>query len=83
MEAIGLSGLIIGSIALIISCVCLSIVVGLKNSTHRVQWMPVEQPDTLGAPPIHEHNMDSRDDMVNNSIKEFVKMHDNFEQEQV
>lgn len=84
MEAIGLSGLIIGSIALIISCVALSIVVGIKNSTHRIEWQAIDPPDTKSSgPAIHRHNLDSTQDMVNNSLKEFAKIHDNFEHEQV
>ena len=30
-------------VALIIGCVALSAIVGLKNSTHQIQYMPIDQ----------------------------------------
>jgi hypothetical protein len=32
-------------VALILSCVCISIVVGLRNSTHKIEYMPVPTPE--------------------------------------
>lgn len=39
--------LIVASIALLIACVALAMCYGLKNSTHKIQWMPAESTPTL------------------------------------
>jgi hypothetical protein len=41
--AFAVAALIIGAIALIISCVGLAIIVGLKNSTHQVTFKTLEE----------------------------------------
>ena len=36
------TSLLFSTVALILSCVAVSIFVGLKNSTHRVQYVPID-----------------------------------------
>ena len=37
---------ILSTVALVIACVGLSIIVGLKNSTHQIQYVPIEPDET-------------------------------------
>ena len=37
---------ILSTVALVIACLGLSIIVGLKNSTHQIQYVPVEPDET-------------------------------------
>jgi hypothetical protein len=39
----GIAALFIASIALILGCISISIIVGLKNSTHQVQMIPMDK----------------------------------------
>lgn len=45
---LALSSIILSGIAITLSCVCMSIVTGLKNSTHQIQYVPLE--DEKGNP---------------------------------
>ena len=47
LMALAISSLIIGSIALIAACTSLVIVIGLKNSTHQMHFVPIDQKETL------------------------------------
>jgi len=38
-QAISIAALLLSSIALIIGCMALSILVGLKNSTHQIEYL--------------------------------------------
>jgi len=43
--AISLLAIILSTIALIASMGCIAVVVGLRNSTHKIEFRPVPQPD--------------------------------------
>lgn len=42
--ALGLFGALAGGVSLLLSAVAISVVVGLKNSTHKIQYMPLDNP---------------------------------------
>jgi hypothetical protein len=45
---VALSSMIVGGLALAMSCVAWSKVVGMENSTHQIQYVPIE--DDKGEP---------------------------------
>jgi len=50
--------LIMSVIALIVGCISISIFVGLKNSTHKIEWRPIEDPYKNSEEDIEEFNED-------------------------
>lgn len=65
---IGCVGLGIGLIAFACSCVAISFIVGLKNSTHRIEWKTLDthqeieedEDDELDGEPLMEVNPNKR-----------------------
>ena len=49
---VSLSSMIIGGVALAMACIAWSKVVGLQNSTHQIQYVPLE--DEKGEPIVGE-----------------------------
>ena len=40
------SAIILSAVAMTLACIGLSIIVGLKNSTHQIQYVPIEPDET-------------------------------------
>tara|TARA_R110000744_G_scaffold94093_3_gene181652 strand:+ start:5118 stop:5420 length:303 start_codon:yes stop_codon:yes gene_type:complete len=45
LVGLSLSGFAFGIVSLFVSCLAWSTVVGLKNSTHQVQYVPIDNPN--------------------------------------
>jgi len=43
---IAIVAVIVGGVALTVGTIALSLVIGIKNSTHQVIWKPLEEPKT-------------------------------------
>jgi hypothetical protein len=51
-QVIVITSLIFSVISLILSCVAVSIYVGLQNSTHKVQYIPIDPAQAESAPSL-------------------------------
>jgi hypothetical protein len=54
-EALAIVSVIIGSISLIFSCAAIAIIVGFKNSTHKIEWRALDS-DKINASGEEELN---------------------------
>jgi len=53
-EVFGIAALFLSTVAIIIGCVALAIIIGLKNSTHQMQWVPVAEEEGLSKDKLEE-----------------------------
>ena len=82
--ALGLFGAVTGGVSLVLSGVAVAICVGLKNSTHRIQYVPLDNPFTDDETP----EVDALRPDVGNGTNPFTKerrldpeeLHDNYDE---
>ena len=75
---ISIVAIVLSAIAITLSCVGLSIIVGLKNSTHKIEWMPVPEPEVDRKPEAENNNSN-----VNQTLEDFKKLYEDDELDHV
>jgi hypothetical protein len=66
---ISILSIILSIIAIVLSCISISIFVGLKNSTHRIEFRPVPEPDNTMKFKDEEIEELAKDDPIGASVE--------------
>ena len=56
MTVCSIISVIMSVIAIILGCISVSMIVGLKNSTHKIEWMPIKDPYKNAEEDVEEFN---------------------------
>lgn len=63
--AISVAALIVGILALLLATIALAISIGLKNSTHKIEWLPALRP-RKGESDSKDAELDDTEDVPEN-----------------
>ena len=80
--ALMLLSFLLSAVALVLSCITISIVTGFKNSTHTIEWKPLETPtpedDPFSTPDLPIENPNKRQPKIKNPhpVEELPKEED-------